>query len=172
MNRIFAPGSFCLAAIVLAVPVSASAQTVHSTLSSYQEVPAVSSSGTGSFRARIDETEGAIYWELSYTGLEADATQSHIHFGQAGVNGGVSAFLCTNLGNGPAGTATCPLRSGELSGVISASSVIGPAAQGISPGESLSWSPRFVPAWHTSTFIQRAGLAVRSAASSNELPVG
>ena len=29
--------------------------------------------------------------------------QAHIHFAQRGVNGGITVFLCTNLGNGPTG---------------------------------------------------------------------
>jgi hypothetical protein len=128
-------GSCVLGAVVLALPVLAHAETAHVTLGGYQEVPAISTTGSGSFRAKIDEAAGTIEWELQYSGLEADATQSHIHFGQADVNGGVSVFLCTNLGNGPAGTAACPLRSAVLTGVITSATIIGPAVQGISPGE-------------------------------------
>ncbi len=124
-----------LGALVFALPGMALAQTVHGTLSGYNEVPAVSTAASGSFTAKIDEAGGTIHWQLTYAGLEADALQSHIHFGQPGVNGGISVFLCTNLGNGPAGTASCPLREGVVTGVIAASSVIGPAVQGIGPGE-------------------------------------
>ena len=53
---------------------------------------------------------------------------AHIHFGQRGVNGGVSAFLC-----GGSGT-PCP-ASGTVEGTITAANVVGPAAQGIAPGE-------------------------------------
>ncbi|HET7202739.1 MAG TPA: CHRD domain-containing protein [Steroidobacteraceae bacterium] len=120
---------------VLTAPVTGHAQTVHATLSSHQEVPALSTPGSGSFRAKVDVAAGTIHWQLRYEGLEADATQSHVHFGQPGVIGGVSAFLCTNLSNGPAGTPACPLRSGELSGLITAASVLGPAGQGIGAGE-------------------------------------
>ena len=48
--------------------------------------------------------------------------------------GGVSAFLCTNLGNGPAGTQACP-ASGTITGTITPADVVGPAAQGIAAGE-------------------------------------
>ena len=34
------------------------------------------------------------------------------------VNGGISFFLCSNLGNGPAGTQACPAGPAELTGVI------------------------------------------------------
>jgi hypothetical protein len=128
-------GSLVLGGIAMAAPTTGGAQTVHATLASYQEVPALSSAASGSFRAKVDEAAGTIHWELSYENLESDALQSHIHFGQFSVNGGVSVFLCSNLGNGPAGTQACPLRSAELSGVITAASVIGPAGQGITAGQ-------------------------------------
>ena len=51
------------------------------------------------------------------------------------MNGGVSAFLCTNLGNGPIGTPTCPLTEGTVTGVITPATVVGPANQGIAAGE-------------------------------------
>jgi hypothetical protein len=79
--------------------------------------------------------QATIHYELSYVALQADATQAHIHFGQMGANGGVSAFLCTNLGNGPDGTQPCPARRGTVSGIITAASVVGPAGQGIAAGE-------------------------------------
>ena len=102
-------------------------------LSGYQEVPAVSSGASATFRARM--VGESLEWELSYRGLEGDALQSHIHFGQAGVNGGVAVFLCTNLGNGPAGTQACPLRAGTVRGTATAASVLGPGGQGIAAGE-------------------------------------
>ena len=43
-------------------------------------------------------------------------------------------FLCTNLGNGPAGTQACP-ASGTVSGMLTAASVVGPVAQNITPGD-------------------------------------
>jgi hypothetical protein len=102
-------------------------------LSGLQEVPALSSAGKASFEARL--APGQIRFELSYRGLESDATQAHIHFGQKSVNGGIVAFLCSNLGNGPAGTQPCPLRAGTIRGTIGPGDVIGPAGQGISAGE-------------------------------------
>jgi hypothetical protein len=50
------------------------------------------------------------------------------------VNGGISVFLCSNLGNGPAGTQPCP-PSGTVTGTIRPVDVIGPTGQGIAPGE-------------------------------------
>ena len=75
------------------------------------------------------------HWELNYGNLEGNVLQTHIHFGQHGVNGGISVFLCTNLGNGPAGTPTCPGGSANLNGMIMSANVVGPAGQGLSAGE-------------------------------------
>jgi hypothetical protein len=104
-------------------------------LSGDEEVPVVSTPGKGQLRLLVYPDRNTIGYELSYSGLQADATQAHIHFGQLSVNGGVSVFLCSNLGNGPTGTQACPLRSGTVSGVITANSVLGPEVQGIAPGE-------------------------------------
>lgn len=104
-------------------------------LSGYEEVPAVSTTGNGSFTARISHDGSSISYRLTYGDLETDVTQAHIHFGQSGVNGGISVFLCSNLGNGPAGTQGCPVDGGEVSGTITAVDVIGPAGQGIAVGE-------------------------------------
>ena len=59
-------------------------------------------------------------YELSYSGLEGTVLQAHIHFGKRAINGGISLFLCANLGNGPAGTPTCP-QSGTVSRTVPAS---------------------------------------------------
>lgn len=101
----------------------------------FEEVPPISTTGSGHLRLQIFPDNNAIHYELTYSALEADATQSHIHFGQMAVSGGVSVFLCTNLGNGPAGTQACPARGGTISGMITPASVVGPTGQGISAGE-------------------------------------
>ena len=110
---------------------------VRADLSGYNEVNTVSSAGTGAFRARIDDSNRQISWELSYEALEGSVLQSHIHFGAPATNGGISAFLCTNLPNVPAGTTVqaCPAAPATISGVITPTDVIGPTVQGIAPGE-------------------------------------
>ena len=100
----------------------------------YQENPDVSSVATGSFEVSIDDATQMLTYELNYSGLEGTVQQAHIHFGKRAVNGGISVFLCTNLGNGPAGTPTCP-QSGSVERSVSAAEVIGPAGQGISAGQ-------------------------------------
>ena len=111
------------------------------TLSGYLEgTPGpVSSVASGTFSASIDESASdngpAIHYTLTYANLESAVQQAHIHFGQRSVSGGISAFLCSNLGNGPVGTPACPPSPGSVSGIIRPAEVIGPAAQGIAPGE-------------------------------------
>jgi hypothetical protein len=104
-------------------------------LTGYEETPlTLSTSGFGDFRAKVRDNE--IEYHLSYGQLEGDVLQSHIHLGREATTGGISAFLCTNLGNGPAGTPTCPgPRSGSVDGTIEPADVVGPTGQGINPGE-------------------------------------
>lgn len=105
-------------------------------LSGYEEVPAFSTTGGGTFTAAINRSTSEIRYVLNYDRLSGPAQQAHIHFGQEAVNGGISAFLCTNLGNGPAGTQACPAGvGGRITGTIRPADVIGPAGQGIAAGE-------------------------------------
>jgi hypothetical protein len=110
--------------------------SLHEQLTGYAETPlALSTTGDGRFRVQIDERRQKISYELSYSGLEGDVTQAHIHFGSPSQSGGISVFLCTNLGNGPAGTQACPPAPATISGTIRPADVIGPAGQGIAAGE-------------------------------------
>ena len=96
---------------------------------------ALSTTGTGEFQAKVDTSAQEIHYTLSYAALEGNVTQAHIHFGGRAQSGGISVFLCTNLGNGPAGTQACPAAPATVSGTIRPADVIGPAAQGITAGQ-------------------------------------
>jgi len=100
----------------------------------YQENPDISTAAAGSFEVTIDDAAQTLEYELSYSGLEGSVQQAHVHFGKRGVNGGISVFLCTNLGNGPAGTPICP-SSGTVGGTLDAADIVGPSGQGIAAGE-------------------------------------
>ena len=100
-----------------------------------EEVPAVSTVGHGGFGLRLSPDGTALHYQLAYDALEGDVTQAHIHVGQEDVNGGIAAFLCSNLGNGPAGTQPCPAPPATISGIITAADVVGPASQGVAAGE-------------------------------------
>ena len=108
---------------------------LRTSLSGYEEVPAVSSTGGGDFRAAIDRNSDEIQYRLTFSGIEGTTLQSHIHLGQKGVNGGITVFLCSNLGNGPAGTQPCP-QAGTIDGDDHAGRRHQPGpAQGLAAGE-------------------------------------
>lgn len=130
-----------LVTAALVTPAPAFAQgdpdgTAVTRLRSFDEVPAVSTSGGGRFNATISDDGETVDWELNYFNLEGVVTQAHIHFAQRGVNGGIVLFFCSNLGNGPAGTQACPPPPATIHGTFHASDVVGSAsAQSIQPGE-------------------------------------
>ncbi|HVF17091.1 MAG TPA: CHRD domain-containing protein [Steroidobacteraceae bacterium] len=103
-------------------------------LRSIEEVPAVSSPARGFFKATIDTNNQTLSYELSYEGIEGAPLQAHIHLGQAAVNGDVSVFLCANV-PAPAGTPACPVGPATVTGTLTAASVLGPATQGLAPGD-------------------------------------
>ena len=122
-------------AVAATVAVAGGGNSIREQLSGYEEAPlALSTPGQGEFEARLDKT--SISYRLSYRDLEAPVNQAHIHFGAEGQSGpNISVFLCTNLGNGPVGTQECPAQPATITGTIGPDDVIGPAAQGIDPGE-------------------------------------
>jgi len=107
---------------------------VRADLVGFQEVPALSTTAHGTFRALVDTKANTITFRLTYDALEGTVQQAHVHFGQKGVSAGVSFFLCSNLGNGPAGTQACPAPPAEVTGVITPELITGPAGQGIEVG--------------------------------------
>ena len=107
---------------------------VTTVLRSFEEVPAISSAATGSFKATIDTENQTIAYELSYDGIETPL-QAHIHLGQTHVNGGVSVFLCGSAPPAPAGTPACPASPAKVEYTLTAASIIGPTGQGLAPGE-------------------------------------
>jgi len=75
---------------------------LHARLSGANEVPAVSSTGHGELRAKIDQDDMELTYELSFEDLEGTVLQSHIHLGQTAVNGGIhgmtaNAFTSASL---------------------------------------------------------------------------
>ena len=98
----------------------------------------VSSVARGQFEATIDDEAREIHFTLSYSGLEGDVRQAHIHFGQRSVNGGISIWLCETAANprpvGSPDVPDCP-QSGTVEATVTANHVVGPTAQGIAQGE-------------------------------------
>lgn len=138
MNPINPVPTRALVLIAILATSSATAQEVVAGLNGYREVPSVSSRAAGNFRAVIDRKAGTIAYELSYSGLQGEVQQAHIHVGQRSVNGGVSVFLCqTEASPDPTGLAPqCP-QGGKVAGMVQAANMIeGPIVnQGIAPGQ-------------------------------------
>jgi hypothetical protein len=92
---------------------------------------AILSDGTATLKLDLDKNAQTINYTLTYSNVgttppgTGTVTQAHIHFGKSRNSGGILAFLCTNLGNGPAGTPTCPgPNSGTVTGTLTAASVV------------------------------------------------
>jgi hypothetical protein len=137
MKRVSVIVLVVILASALAFGVTQGFKNIKDLLTGYEETPsAVSTTGNGTFNARISNDESRIDWELSYDDLEGAVQQAHIHFGQKSITGPISVFLCTNLGNGPAGTQPCPAPPATISGTIVAADVTNLANErGISAGE-------------------------------------
>ena len=110
---------------------SAGAESGGTNLVAYEEVPSLSVPGAfAQFQIAIN-TNQTISYRLAWSGLTGPPTQAHIHIGQRGVNGGVSAFLCGGSTKPP-----CPQStSGAIQATIAPADVIGPAGQGVGAGE-------------------------------------
>src|SRR5919106_5363054 len=120
-KRLHIAGAVAVAAIASVVATTAVAggdKELRTRLTGFQEVPAVSTDASGKFKAHVRSSGQEIQYELSYADLTGAVQQAHIHLGQRAVNGGISVFLCSNLGNGPAGTQACPPAPAAISGTI------------------------------------------------------
>lgn len=117
------------------------AAVVRARLSGFQEVPVVSTTGNGDFRAKINTQTNEIEYEFSYADMQAPVLQAHIHLGQHSVNGGITVWLCQTAANpAPAAVATitpvCSSPAFSSSGIITAASIVGPGgAQQLAAGE-------------------------------------
>lgn len=117
-------------------------------LDGFQEVPSISTTGRGSFKAEINNR--SISFRLRFSDLQGTAQAAHIHFAERHVTGGIVAFLC----GGP--EPVCP-ASGTVTGTIRAADIQAVPAQGIAAGEivevirALGAGATYVNV-HTSTF--------------------
>ena len=138
-----AAGVGTIALLAAPIALSDTADRVGTNLIGYQEVPAISTTGTGEFHARISDDESSITYVLTYRDMESTVTQAHVHFGQRSVNGGISIWLCGNPTppgvtpaiTPPAGTPACPPSPATVQDTVTATDVVGPSAQGIAPGQ-------------------------------------
>ena len=102
-------------------------------LKGHNEVPAVHTAGTGRLKLTVNDNN-TLSFELTYSGLNAAAQASHVHFGQPNVNGGVSFFFC-----GGGGKPACPPGNTSstvtVTGTVAPADVAGLATQGMPAGD-------------------------------------
>jgi hypothetical protein len=103
-------------------------------LNGYEENPDISTAARGRFEISVDDNAKTLTYRLSYSALEGAVSQAHVHFAKRGVNGGIALFLCSNLGNGPAGTPACPPSPGSVTRTVGAADIVAPAGGGTEQG--------------------------------------
>jgi hypothetical protein len=111
------------------------ATSFSTSMNGFQETPPgpILTNGIGTFHATVHGN--SLTYTETFSGLTTNVTQSHIHFGERAVGGSIFVFLCTNLGNGPAGTPACPAGGGMVTGTVTAASVLAVPGQNISAGD-------------------------------------
>jgi len=133
-----------LAAIGLSATVASAdegATTFTARMVGFNEVAPILSNGTGTFHATVQGN--SLTYTVQFSGLSSAVTQSHIHFAERGVNGGVFLFLCSNLGNGPAGTPACPQNGTAVTRTLTAADFVGVPAQNV-PAKSFTSALRIL----------------------------
>ena len=139
-----------LAATATALASSDGGRRIKEFLNGLKEAPAiVSTTGTGTFTATFNSEETEIKYELTFSNLEGDVRQAHIHIGHPQGSGGIVLWLCDSAAN-PSPTSSTPectandpsdLRNGSATGTLTEADVQNQAANGIAgatattPGE-------------------------------------
>ena len=105
---------------------------INTDLTGFQEVPVVITTGQGQLKLVIDESARTIDYTLTYSGLQADITQSHIHVAQKAVNGSIVLWLCKTAGTQPSDPAVSALtpfcpdpRAGTVTGTLRDANALG-----------------------------------------------
>jgi hypothetical protein len=136
--------------VALAIVVGAGIAWAHSDrgirelLNGVQEVPVVSTTGSGTFQAVMNRDEDEIEYTLTFQQLEGDVTQSHIHIGPSQNTGPIVLWLCQTAGSPSPTPLTTPQcanvadaasrRANTVTGVLRASDVRPLLTNGIGNG--------------------------------------
>jgi hypothetical protein len=104
-------------------------ETVNVELTADDEVPIAISDASGTLQLTIDAAGASIGYVLTYTALEGNVTQAHIHIGQKNVAGGIVLWLCQTATNPSPATVpaapTCPAgHSGSVSGTLTSANIV------------------------------------------------
>ncbi len=115
----------------------AGAEEFSTRLVGFNENPSILSDGSGTFKLLVDKKAHRAKYELTYSGLSSGATQGHIHFAKARVNGGIFIWLCQSAAKPSpvANTPTCPANGGTVKGIITPDTIIAVEAQLITAGD-------------------------------------
>ena len=124
---------------LFATGIASADDKIRATLKGFNEVPSVSTEGSGTFEAVINRNGDAIDFEITYTGIQGTVTQSHMHVGQRGVNGGIVLWICgtatnplpANAGN----TNICTSPNGHFTGTWTGANMQNVATQQLATGE-------------------------------------
>jgi CHRD domain len=109
-------------------------------LSGFQEVGALNNEtgailteGAGTLQLDLDKKSQTASYKLTFSNLTTAATMAHIHFGKVHVPGGIMVWLCQTMAKPSpvAGTPSCPVAGGSVSGMITAASVIAITGQNV-----------------------------------------
>lgn len=124
---------------LFAAGIASADDKVRATLKGFHEVPSVSTDGSGTFEAVINKAGDAIDFEITYTGIQGTVTQSHMHVGQRGVNGGIVLWICGTATNPEPATGgntnVCTSPDGHFTGTWRPENVQNVATQQLAPGE-------------------------------------
>jgi hypothetical protein len=126
----------------------------------------VSTTGTGTFLATINNDETEIAYTLTFQDLEGDVRQAHIHIGLPQNSGGIVLWLCQTASN-PSPIPTTPfcsdpndpltLRANTVSGTLTVADVRGNDANGIAGPTGPSTTPTTAAEFAEVVALIRAG---------------
>ncbi len=124
---------------LFATGIASADDKIRATLKGFNEVPSVSTDASGTFEATISPNGDAIDFEITYTGVQGTVTQSHMHVGQRGVNGGIVLWICGTATNPePANggnTNVCTSPNGHFTGTWTGANMQNLATQQLATGE-------------------------------------
>lgn len=133
-TKVATAGALILVAGATATAFAGGPTVERARLNGLAEVPTLATPGAGTFRATVNTTADRITYTLRFSGLGSPVQQAHIHLGRTATNGGVSAFLCSNLPEAPAGAPDCP-DEGRVTEVIRPAEVQAIPEQGLRAGQ-------------------------------------
>jgi hypothetical protein len=137
--RLLRVWTLAAAALILGLPAASANPIVGyiAHLHGADEVPAVLSSGGGTFHGQLALVIDVLTYKLHYFGLKGQVTEIDLRLAQPGANGGLLVVLCSNLPIvSPASVQPCPAPPGTISGqLLPADAIGGAATQGAPAGD-------------------------------------